>query len=67
MNTQEILMSTEKANVAFNNTYAKGINPESVEKMKKALDRFVDLIEHGMDADNFCYEQAREALTAAKL
>jgi hypothetical protein len=66
---------------AVNNTYGKGINPESVEKMKQALE-LCEPFMHDLEAENFeeksaglqkdeilsnAFTKLKEALTAAKL
>ena len=55
---------------AVNNTYGKGINPESVEKMRDALSFCQSVIKsQGMFdlSERTAYDKAEEALTAAKL
>ena len=50
---------------AINNTYLKGINPESVERLKELLEliatNYADMLSEPM------YNKIEEALTAAKL
>jgi hypothetical protein len=48
---------------AVNNTYGKGINPESVEKMKEVL----EMIQRSVDPLSMAGIAIKEALTAAKL
>lgn len=59
----------EKFITAYNNTYGKGINPEGVEKMKKALYEAITRLKlYEEDGDNAeIVELGFKALTAAKL
>jgi hypothetical protein len=70
----------EGADLAFACTFDRGINPESVEKMKEALQKAEKLIEklwqdavidRGLDiltiGDHETRDEIKEALTAAKL
>jgi hypothetical protein len=54
---------------AVNNTYGKGINPESVEKMRGALEQILKLHDDGrLDTISVVAGPiAQQALTAAKL
>lgn len=49
---------------AWNNTYGKGINPESVDKMKEALEY---CLQWNLGSGTTGRKMAEEALTAAKL
>ena len=61
----EVINGTANAIIsAVNNTYGKGINPESVEKMKSVLQKIQDWTE---TAANFPYAELKEALTPSKL
>lgn len=52
---------------AVNNTYGRGINPESVEKMKGVLEKLEEMIEGRQMHTNWALQKIKEALTSSKL
>lgn len=69
----ETITQQRAKNLAYDNTYGKGINPESVEKMKEILDELVDVFSEDTN-DSYILAKAtqlsiraKEALTASKL